>query len=393
MSIINTLFVLPQLQRGGSETLVFNLAKAMDRERFQPSVASLLSGGNQAFIQEFQENKVNVFCIPKKANVDFALMRQLSELVAEREIKIINAHHFISMVYSFYACKKNKQMGLIYTEHSSWEVKNIPLKWRFVGHYLLNQIDGIVGVTNEIATIIRKKFLLKKSKVTAIENGVNLNRFKSGHDKQALRKSFGFDPHEKIIGMVANFRNVKNHIFLLKAFMNLIKEHRGLKLILIGRGFDNDPEGSEKEINKFINDNCLCDDVVLMGYRTDIPELLATMDVFCLTSLNEGLPISIIEAMASGLPIVGTDVHGIRSIVKHGENGFLVSPHDETSLCEALRKLLFDSRINLMFGTASQGIANDLYSIERCVNKYQDLFLKVFSAKMGEVTPNEIISL
>jgi glycosyltransferase involved in cell wall biosynthesis len=151
--------------------------------------------------------------------------------------------------------------------------------------------------------------------------------------------------------------------------------------MLVGRGFDNDPEGSEEDIKQFIHNNSLNGNVMLTGYRTDIPELLAVMDVFCLTSLNEGLPISIIEAMASGLPIVGTDVHGIKNIVEHGENGFLVGPTDEPGLFEALRKLLFDSKTSLMFGKASQRIAGDRYSLDRCVSRYQDLFFRVSSLR------------
>jgi glycosyltransferase involved in cell wall biosynthesis len=252
MRPINTLFVIPQLERGGSETLIFNLARTLDRSNFLPSVAYLRSGGNESFIREFRQNNIDVLSITKKANIDFSLMKQLAQFVIDREIRIINAHHFISMVYSYYASRRSKKTGLIYTEHSSWEVEDTPLKWQVLGNYLLNNIDGVVGVTKEIAAAIQKKFFLKKSQVTSIENGVDLNRFKSGYNKQILRRNFGLGPDDKVIGMVANFRKVKNHVFLLKAFSRLLKENRGIKLMLVGRGFDNDPEGSEEDIKQFI---------------------------------------------------------------------------------------------------------------------------------------------
>ncbi len=378
---INTLFVLPQLVWGGSETLVYNLAKTMNRNRFSPSVVYLSSHGSEALIEEFEKNRVQVFNIPKTANIDFGVMRKLARKVVDHRIKIINAHHFISMFYGFHACKKNKQTGLIYTEHSRWEVERIPFKWRILGHYLLNQIDGIVAVSDEIAEAIQKKFFLKRSKITTIENGVDLARFGRIYDRTALRSRFGISADEIVIGMIANFRKIKNHIFLLKAFRALIDEYTGLKLMLVGQGFEGDPEGSESEIREFVKNNSMGESVLFMGYRTDIPELLAIADIFCLTSLNEGLPISLIEAMAAGLPVVGTDVDGIRTIVKHGHNGFLVDPSDEASLNKALRALLCDAETRMMFGKVSRQFANKSYSIEHCAEQYQDVFLRVYTER------------
>lgn len=374
---IKTLFVLPQLERGGSETLVYNLATKIDRNRFHPSVAYLRSDGNRDFVREFQDNNVEVYSIPKKRNIDFVLMRKLSEIVEERKIRVINAHHFLSLVYSFYARKKNKQTGLVYTEHSKWEVDRIPIKWRIMGNYLLNHIDAITAVTEEVADAIRKQFFLRSSKVLTIENGIDLDRFTHVHDRMLQRRNLGISGDSFVIGMIANFRKIKNHILLLKAFKALLAERSNLKLVLVGQGFKGDPEGSEDEINRFVKDNSMTDNVVFTGYRADIPELLAAMDVFCLTSLNEGLPISLIEAMAAGLPVVGTNVNGIRGLIKQGVNGFLVDPWDITGLENALRVLMGNDKIRRTLGENSRKMSEEFYSIQRCLSQYEDLFLRL----------------
>ena len=383
MSAINTLFLLPQLDRGGSENLVFNLGKMMDHGRFCPSLAVFGFPQCEEFIEDFEKNRIKVFKIPKTASIDFGLMRKLSRIVADRKVQVINAHHFVSMVYAFYGTKRNKQAGLIYTEHSRWEIERIPLKWRIAGSYLLHQVDGIIAVSAEVAEAIERKFLVNKAKITIIRNGVDLDRFSRQYNREELRREFGLKPNDLVIGMVANFRKIKNHIFLLRAFKPLINENAGVKLMFVGKGMKDDPESSEGEIRGFVRDHSMSENVMFMGSRADIPELLAVMDVFCLISLNEGLPISLIEAMAAGLPVIGSDVDGIRGIVKQGVNGILVGPSDEASLREALRSLLLNEKMRATFGHHSREIADKLYSLERCVRQYQDLFLRVSNKKRG----------
>jgi glycosyltransferase involved in cell wall biosynthesis len=101
------------------------------------------------------------------------------------------------------------------------------------------------------------------------------------------------------------------------------------------------------------------------------------MDIFCLTSWKEGLPISLIEAMASGLPAVGTDVEGIRDIIIPGRNGFLVKPGDVKGLKEALSTLMRDNSLRLRLGAESRFLARNAYSLQQCVNQYQELFMSV----------------
>jgi len=375
---INTLFVLPQLARGGSETLVYNLARMMDRSKFNPSVSYLRHEGDRDFINEFERNNIKVYSAPKRSNFDFGLMRKLAGIIEKDNIKIINAHHFISMVYSFYACKRNKNVRLVYTEHSTWEIDCIPLKWRIIGSYLLNHLDAITTVTDEIALAIQKKFFLRGPRILTIKNGIDLNRFNLSHNKTFIRDSIGIEPDSIVIGMVANFRKIKNHMLLLKVFKYLLSQYSGLKLILVGQGFTDDPENSEEDIRGFVQNNDMNENVIFTGFRRDIPELLAIMDIFCLTSFNEGLPISLIEAMAAGLPVVGTNVAGIRDVIKSGFNGFLVDFFSFDKLQNALRALLDNKEMRVTFGNNSRVLATESFSLRFCVDRYQDLFQRLY---------------
>jgi glycosyltransferase involved in cell wall biosynthesis len=368
---INVLFVIVQMKMGGSEHLVWDLIRNLDRTRFTPHLAWFYE---EKPLRQFSELNVPLFYVPKVKRFDFATMRQLGKIIRENKIDVVNAHHFLSLVYSFYGCKLENRIGLIYTEHSVWEIQAISAKWRFMGRVLLRFTDASVGISDKVKAALAATFNLKKHKTFSIPNGVDCHRLKAPKDKDFFKIKYGLAPDDIVLGMVANLKKNKNHIFLLKVFRKLRKQNHRLKLLIIGQAFENDPEGSEDEIRRFIIASRLEDDVLLLGARTDIPELLKALDIFCLTSYREGLPISVIEAMASGLPVVGTNVEGIKDVIVHGKNGFLVELNNQEKLAEALQTLIADPVVRLKIGAESRKIASLKYPLEKCVGHYQLLF-------------------
>ena len=374
---INILFVMMHLKGGGSENLVYNLASKLDRGVFNPSIIHFFEDG---ISNEFNKQKIPLCHIPKTKRFDISPMQGIGEMIGKNNIHIVNAHHFMPMIYSFYGCKIKNNCKLIYTEHAKSEVEKVPWIWQKIGSYLLNRSDAAVGVTKEVSETIHDRFKLHPSKVFTIKNGVDLEAYKGANNKKELRKKLGITENEKVIGIVANLKRIKNHIFLLKAFDELIKSYKKVKLLLIGQGFKNDPENAEEELRNFVNEKGLNKKVLFLGYRSDISDLLSIMDIFCLTSFKEGLPLSLIEAMAAGLPIVGTDVEGIREVVLQNKNGFLVQIDDAEELRKALLNLLKNEPLKRRFGKESKFLSKE-YSLEQCVNKYQELFLTVMNKK------------
>lgn len=371
---INILFIIMQMEMGGSERLVHNLVLKLDRNIFNPSIAWFFG---DRVLKEFQDLNVPLYHVPKVKRIDFNAMAKMGEIIRANNIHIVNAHHFMSMIYAFYGCKIKNRAKLIYTEHSEWEIEKISWNWAKIGAYLLNCADGAVGINATVARKIRHKFGIGDGKVFTIQNGVNLGAFENYNDKSVLRKELGLAEHERIIGIVANLKKVKNHIFLLEAFYELIKDCKNIKLLLIGQGFKYDPENSELEIRKFVVEKGLNQKILFLGYRSDIPELLSIMDIFCLTSFKEGLPISLIEAMAAGLPVVGTHVEGIQDVIIPKENGFLVNIDDVEGLKKVLLALLRDETLRQKMGQKSKTLAKNNYSLDRCIKEYEDLFITI----------------
>jgi glycosyltransferase involved in cell wall biosynthesis len=364
MKKINVLFVMLQMEMGGSERLVYNLVRSLDRTAFNVSVAWFY--GSKP-LKEF----------PKNRRIDLSAMRRLKEVIRENDIDVVNAHHFMSLVYSWYGVRLKKNCRLVYTEHSKWEIERLAPRWKIMGRHLLNHADAAVGVSTQVSREIETCFKMDCARVATIENGVIVEGAAHPDDKDLFRKSIGLDLADFVIGIVANLKKIKNHAFLLKAFDQLGKENPRAKLLLIGQGFEADPENCEQELRNFVAEQKLEDRVLFLGYRSDIPQLLSVMDIFCLTSFREGLPISLIEAMAAGLPVVGTDVEGIRDVIVPGKNGFLVSLTDPTGLQKVLSLLAADEPLRRRLGKESKARAAASYSLANCTKHYEELFLSL----------------
>ena len=354
---------------GGSEQLVRTLIRNIDRDRFSPSLAWFHGDA----LDEFTSLNIPLYHVPKQKSFDISTMKAMAKIIAENDIQVVNAHHFMSMVYCFYGCKKN-HAKLIYTEHSAWEIEKIKLKWQLAGKILLQFVDKIVGVSPDVSNCLTRRLGAPPSRTDTVKNGVNLDLFSGKHPSLTLKNELGINAEDKVIGIVANLKKVKNHLFLLKAFKEVSAEYDKVKLIVIGQSFADDPESSEEEIKNYIATHDLTNKVFMLGYRSDIPQLLSIMDIFCLTSHMEGLPISIIEAMASGLAIIGTDAPGIREVVKHSHTGLIVPINNVTALKTAILTLVKDEALRSLMGKNSRSEA-EKFSLTQCVRTYENLFL------------------
>jgi len=367
----NILFVLPELKQGGAEKVVYSLIGKLDRVLFRPKIAWFHDKKYAPFDTLLD---VPMFFINKKPGFDWKAIDFLTRIIEKEKIDIINPHHFMPLFYSFYGSKIRHQRKLVYTEHSVWEAEQLSGVWKWIGKGMLSLSDAVIGVSPEVTEHLRKKHGLSTHKALSIVNGIDTELFTPGPKNGPLRYTLGFDESHILIGMVGNFRRVKNHEFLVRSFSRIAAEFSNARLVLVGQGFPDDPEGTEKEIKDLIQKMNLSDQVRLLGYRKDVRDILQVLDIFCLTSYREGLPLSVIEAMAAGLPVVGTQTDGIRVVVSPGRNGFLVSINDEEDLANALKRLASNHALRMEMGKAAREDAEKYFSLSRCADEYSHLF-------------------
>jgi len=380
MRRLNVLFVMPQMGMGGSERLVHSLVVRLDRSRFNPSVAWL---SEDHVLEEFANLRVLLHRVPKTKRVDLSTMYRLATIIRSESIDVVNAQHFMPAIYAYYGCKVAEKRALVFTAHSRWEVEDASFRWKTIGGYLLRRLDATVGVTSEVSRAIQSVFRTKAFQTVTIESGVDTDQFGRENDVRELRDTLGLTHGDVVIGIVGNLKTVKNHLFLLQAFVKVAEELEEVKLLIVGRGFKGESDNTEADLRRFVNDHRLGEKVRFLGYRADVPDLLRVMDVFCATSLKEGLPIGVLEAMATGLPVVGTNVEGIRDAITPNVEGILIGLGDVTALKEALVRLLRDPILRQRLGAAGRGKVVARYSLQRCVREYERLFSLVAKASVA----------
>ncbi len=322
-----------QLDAGGSERVVFDLARSLDTDKFEVFVAAFKGG---VLAKPLKNICKDVFIIEKKQGLDITAMFKLATIVRNYRIDVVNAHHYMPCFYSFLGTRVLNCKRLVYTEHSVPEVENVAgCVHGKIFHWMLYRINAVVGVSRAITGKFREKYPRHAEKFHEILNGVDIEKFRGKGAREEVRSSWGLVKEHFVVGTVANFRKVKNHACLVRAAGRLKDTHPQLRLFFVGTGFPGDAENSEDEVRALIRELGLQDRVVLAGYQENIPEMLSAFDAFCLPSFSEGLPVSLLEAMAAGVPVIGSEVKGIVEVVKDGKTGVLFSSNSdsELSLC------------------------------------------------------------
>jgi glycosyltransferase involved in cell wall biosynthesis len=178
----------------------------------------------------------------------------------------------------------------------------------------------------------------------------------------------GLDAEDKVVVIVARLYPEKNHRLLLDAFARAVAEVPRAKLLVVGEGIE------QESIERRIEELGIGQQVKLLGVRRDIPTILATADVFVLCSDREGLPIAVLEAMASSLPVIATKVGDLPLVVRDKQTGILVEPSNVRELARSLMKLLSNREYSTSLGAAGRALVQREYSLEQMVRQHELLY-------------------
>lgn len=362
MGKIRVLFVVLQLDAGGSERVVFDLARILDPEKFEVFVAAFKSG---VLAEQLNSICNQIFFIDKKHGMDIFAMFEIAKIVRKYRIDIVNAHHYMPCFYSFLGTSVINNKRLIYTEHSIPEVESIAKGFHGkIFHWMLYRIKAVIGVSRAITEKFRENYPRHSDKFHEILNGVDIEKFQVKGGRTDVRKRWGFTEEHFVVGTVANFRKVKNHVCLVCAAGHLKDSHPQLRLFFVGTGFPGDAENSEDYVRTLVRDLGLQDRIIFAGYQENIPEMLSILDAFCLPSFSEGLPVSLLEAMAARIPVIGSEVNGIVEVVKDGKTGVLFSSNNHSELSCVLKYILDNPSIAKSLADNAFLYVNDFHSLK-----------------------------
>jgi len=367
--------IVLSLAIGGTEKLVHDMVCRVDKQIISPAVCCLDEFGY--FGEELQRAGYPVYSLQRRPGIDWGLIRRLSDIIRQEQIDIINAQQYTPYFYGLMAMLFSKlhlssrSPKLIFTEHGIPYPYEKKLKRLIINPVLLLFADEIITISEDTKSNLIEYENYPARRIKVVHNGIDLSRFAQPIDTAAKKQSLGLAPEFQIVGIVARLDPVKNHGMLLRAFKRVLHDIPDTYLLVVGDG----PE--EQMLKALAGSLGISDKTVFLGARKDVPELLHIFDVFVLPSFSEGMSVTLIEAMGAGIPIVATRVGGTPEVVQDQETGYLVQNDNEQEMAKRLVKLLQDENTRHRMGQASQQRAYDMFSLEKMVNIYTDLYLQV----------------
>ncbi len=364
------LYLVTRGEHGGAQAHVLNLAMGM-RDRFEVEVAT----GEEGFLTDAcREHGIPVHVVPYLRREiaplnDARGLNELLKLMRRIEPDLVHAHTFKAGFLGRFAARYSK-IACVYTVHM-WPFGDaVPLSWRVVApvceRLAARWCDKIITVSELGARDAAQYRIGRSSQVVPILNGI------ADHPARARLD------HDKTLSctMVARFTHFKDHGVLLRAFAKVPGE---VRLKLVG---DGTTMGAAK---KLAQDLGIRERVEFKGARSDVPGILAQTDIFVLASKTETLPISILEAMRAGLPVIASDVGGISEEVVDGETGLLVPAGSVEELSAALQRLLADKQLRLAMGRAARRRFERLFLADAMLERTQALYDEVLAKRLARL--------
>ena len=367
--MIKVLEVIRQGQIGGGESHLLDLVYFLDKSRITPICLSFTDG---EMIHRLTQMGIACFVINTQKPFDISIQKKIIKLIKEEEIQIIHAHG--SRAASNILCTARLlHIPFIYTVHG-WSfhddqpflVKKLR-GWseKLICHYATK----VICVSQSNKDTGKEVFGLKEAVV--IENGINLNRFNPDSSYVNLRKAFGFSESDCIVGFIARCTKQKNPIIYLEALEKAHANNSSLKGLFIGEG------DLDAEVDAFIEEHHMKGYLYRSPFRTDVPDLLQCIDIYCLPSLWEGLSIALLEAMAMRKAIIATPTDGTCELIHNDENGIVVPFNDVHSLANAMNALAISEERCKRYGLSARSLIENRFNAERVAEMVTQIYNQI----------------
>jgi sugar transferase (PEP-CTERM/EpsH1 system associated) len=355
--------VVQNLDVGGLERVVINLMRGVDPSRYRALLYTLGDGG--ALSSELERDGYAVRRFAKAAGFDVSVLARMVRALRADEAVIVHCHNYSPLVYGAVAGRLTRAAGVVYTAHGARTSGRRGTRW----FQRLRLVDDVVFVSDDARRVALAARAVGDRRVHTILNGIDLDACaRAGDSRPRARAEFGIAADAPVAGIVARLTAAKDHVNLFDAFVRVREAHRDARLLVVGDG----------ELRDVLVEAAarrgLASAVIFAGRRSDVADLLSAMDVFVLSSATEGLAMTLLEAMAAGLPVVATRVGGNPEVVIDGATGTLVAPHDPAALAAAIVAVLGDRGRARTMGERGAERARERFGVDAMVGRYVALY-------------------
>jgi glycosyltransferase involved in cell wall biosynthesis len=355
----------------GAEAVILNMSRTLNEGSHSSMLGVFSNSANpnlqlhEAAAKEGIESRL----IPCSGQIDRTVIASIRDLAAGTNADIVHAHGYKADIYTYFALR-GSSVSLVSTCHTWYDNDLFVSLYGMVDRLILRSFAAVVAVSDEV-----KQRLLKAGvhgdKIHLVQNGIDLRPF--DNPTPSLRKNFSSD-HPPIVGLVGRLANEKGVDIFIRAAARVLVNLPATKFVVVGEGPD------REKLESLIDELKIRDSVSMLGRRDDMPAVYASLEIMVSASRQEGLPIAILEGMASRLPIIATNVGAVSTVVLDGSTGVLLPAEDIEALASEIVKLLKDPPLRKSRGAAARKLVEANFSAERMTADYLHVYEEAAAA-------------
>jgi sugar transferase (PEP-CTERM/EpsH1 system associated) len=376
-SPLRVLHVLNRLATGGTENVVLRLIGGLDEQIFEHRLAAV-RGMDPAFSGLALPGGELLLDGKEDSGFEFLILR-LARVMRAYRPHIVHSRNW-GTIEAIPAARLARVPVVIHSEHGYDldMLTGLPRRRRIFRRASYGMADAVFAVTRELCDFHARQAWISPERIRVIYNGVDTQRFRPRPEERiSLRRRFGLPQECFIVGTVGRTVTIKDHPTFLRAVESMVLKGINAHALLVG-------SGPELERNRQLakDSSVLAGRVTFVGSSDEVPDILNTMDVFALTSISEGMSNTLLEAMATGLPVIATNVGGNPEVVVDGDSGWLFQPRDAEALASRLMSLASDENQRRQLSLAARQRIVERFSLARMLNDYSNLYLEL-AARRG----------
>jgi glycosyltransferase involved in cell wall biosynthesis len=355
----------------GAEAVILNMSRTLNSgpHRSMLGVFSNLSNPNHQLHERAVKEGIESHLISCRSQIDRTAITSIRELAARTGADVVHAHGYKADIYVYFALRGSK-IPCVSTCHTWYDNDLLAFVYGVVDRFVLRKFARVVAVSDEVKQRLLKAGV-REEKIQLVRNGIDLRPFDNA--VPSLREDLTLG-RALLVGLVGRLAWEKGIDIFLGASARVLIEFPEAKFVVVGEGPD------RNRLEKLIDDLKIRESVSMLGCRDDMPSVFASLDVMVSSSRQEGLPMAILEGMASGLPLVATDVGEVATMVLDGRTGVLVPAGDENLLAAGIVELLQDSVKRMRLGEAAKQLVEDEFSSGRMTADYLRVYAEAIAA-------------
>lgn len=370
--MIKILYIMRTMAAGGAEVFLLSMLRNLNRREFSPEVLGIYGGGTLQ--KEFEDIGVRTHLMHFRGLGDFSSYVALCKLIQARRYDIIHTKLFHADLVGRVCGKLSGTPAIFSTIENLHEwTKEYTLRQRlkeWACRSTAKVNHRIIAVSEMVRDTLVQRTGITPGSIEVIYNGVDLDRYDPRKVHSNVKQELGLSNKDYLVGVIGALNHNKNQKTLIEAARHVLAKRRDVHFVMVGRGDPHDLRQLSQELG-------VASKVHFLGVRRDVPQILKSLDIYVVTSLSEGVSISLLEAMAMKKPVIATQVGGNPEVISSDDVGILVLPNRPDILATEILSLLAEPERLLRLGEDARKRVMEVFNLDLAIARYERLYRSV----------------